>query len=307
MCYSVKDELKQLRLSLSNNDIDLKNLYHYSNAEGLLGIFESKTMWATNSLYLNDKTEINYTHQLIEKIKDHLLSQASVAECQSEDQEYLPNYRGLLHRLSYNSLRPKPKKDIFVTSFCEKQDLLSQWRGYGESGLGYALGFKTKQLENIDPKFTLYKIIYSEDKQKEILTKMVRRLIDNFDHEIIGKTEEEKHKIADDLALIFEEEVAILSTYFKHPSFKEEEEWRLVYIMDRDSNTVSVKFRANMTGVIPYIEIGDQEKSNRDKLPIVNVMIGPTVEQGTARKALRMLTCSLYPELIISNSGVPLQ
>jgi hypothetical protein len=37
---------------------------------------------------------------------------------------------------------------VFVTCFCEKGDLLSQWRAYarGASGVGYALGFESKSL-----------------------------------------------------------------------------------------------------------------------------------------------------------------
>ena len=41
-----------------------KILYHYTSLEGLLGIIESKSIWATNVLYLNDASELNYSINL---------------------------------------------------------------------------------------------------------------------------------------------------------------------------------------------------------------------------------------------------
>jgi hypothetical protein len=41
-------------------------LYHYTNAAaGLFGMLKSKKMWATNSRFLNDPTEMEYAIQLV--------------------------------------------------------------------------------------------------------------------------------------------------------------------------------------------------------------------------------------------------
>jgi hypothetical protein len=40
---------------------------------------------------------------------------------------------------------------IFVVSFCPDGDLLSQWRGYGQSG-GYAIGFDANILKGLTTK-----------------------------------------------------------------------------------------------------------------------------------------------------------
>lgn len=49
-----------------------KILYHYTSLEGLMGIIESKSIWATNVLYLNDASELNYSLKLIEEEIDNL-------------------------------------------------------------------------------------------------------------------------------------------------------------------------------------------------------------------------------------------
>jgi len=42
-----------------------KHLYHYTSQKGLLGILQSKKLWMTNILYLNDSSEFLYTVDLV--------------------------------------------------------------------------------------------------------------------------------------------------------------------------------------------------------------------------------------------------
>jgi hypothetical protein len=45
-------------------------------------------------------------------------------------------------------LREQPKPiDNFAISFCDDGDLLSQWRGYGSFGSGYAIGFEPRKFD----------------------------------------------------------------------------------------------------------------------------------------------------------------
>src|SRR5229473_5273124 len=45
-------------------------LYHYTSQDGLLGIIESRSLWATNISYMNDATEFGLSVRLI---RDRLL------------------------------------------------------------------------------------------------------------------------------------------------------------------------------------------------------------------------------------------
>lgn len=49
-------------------------LYHYTRLPGLLGIIDSKALWATDIRYLNDETEFHHavdiTRDLLTELKD---------------------------------------------------------------------------------------------------------------------------------------------------------------------------------------------------------------------------------------------
>ena len=47
-------------------------LYHYTSQDGLLGIIESRSLWATNISYMNDATEFGLSVRLI---RDRLLDE----------------------------------------------------------------------------------------------------------------------------------------------------------------------------------------------------------------------------------------
>jgi hypothetical protein len=41
-------------------EADEEVLYHYTDAHGLLGIVQSRQLWASNAAFLNDSTEVTY-------------------------------------------------------------------------------------------------------------------------------------------------------------------------------------------------------------------------------------------------------
>jgi hypothetical protein len=107
-------------------------LYHYTNAIGLKGIIETGRLWATHLGYLNDPSERRHGHTVLsDEIDRRLATQPG------------PLHDDMLKSIR-NVLAPRHIGDheCFVTCFCEKSDLLSQWRAYGSSS-GYAIGFHT--------------------------------------------------------------------------------------------------------------------------------------------------------------------
>lgn len=135
------------------------SVYHYTSAEGLLGIVGSGQLRATDLRYLNDTSELHYG--LTEMLRAYeATSQASkqtftdqLAELyRIEDWQpigelglsafvNLPQERfGPVANAIVNSL--EESIIIGVACFCGEGDLLSQWRGYGIGG--YALGFDAR-------------------------------------------------------------------------------------------------------------------------------------------------------------------
>ena len=42
-----------------------EKIYHYTSAEGLMGIVQNKELWFTNIYFLNDNQEVFYTYNLL--------------------------------------------------------------------------------------------------------------------------------------------------------------------------------------------------------------------------------------------------
>lgn len=132
-------------------------IFHYTNADGLLGILSSGNMWSTAYFTTNDATEMDTGEGVLTQIvKEH------THQLQRENHEYVDVFR----RRGVDIHEYANKFENFLLSFTmgflcfyitcfyrvkSKADfndgLLSQWRGYGSNG-GYALQFsRTKLME----------------------------------------------------------------------------------------------------------------------------------------------------------------
>ena len=103
-------------------------LYHYTSIEGFLGIISSKNLWASHCQYLNDASEYKHALNFAEEISSNIFM----------NDDYNAGF-GFILRKSISSL--KEDSEIFIASFSEEFDLLSQWRGYCPPNDGICIGF----------------------------------------------------------------------------------------------------------------------------------------------------------------------
>ncbi|WP_406695041.1 hypothetical protein V5E97_28775 [Singulisphaera sp. Ch08] len=133
-------------------------LYHYTGVDGFMGILTTGKVWATHAQYLNDSQELVYASTLAnEIIADDLRTESVLV-------------RLFLKYLSFY-LSDYSTVDTYITSFCAKSDLLSQWRGYGRN-LGYALGFDPDDRLSATPiveNARIVKVVYSPTHQRQII------------------------------------------------------------------------------------------------------------------------------------------
>jgi hypothetical protein len=140
--------------------VQLSLLYHYTGQPGLLGIFASKSVWATNTHFLNDPTEFV-----------HALSFAKSLASYFFENDYWGSFGAMLHR----HLDQVKGESIYVSSFSERPDLLSQWRGYCPGGSGYCIGLDRASIEAYcdERGFRLEKCLYGHDEQQSEVTGIV--------------------------------------------------------------------------------------------------------------------------------------
>lgn len=104
-------------------------LYHYCPMSSFLKIIESSFIHCSNLSLANDPNEI-------------MLAQNEVIS------DFLKDVAGLQPHLRNNS------HEFFALSFSRKEDLLSQWRGYGDMGKGVMLEIDLEVLKACNYSFS---------------------------------------------------------------------------------------------------------------------------------------------------------
>ena len=230
-------------------------LYHYTTAEGLQGILASQKLWFTDAEYMNDASELSYGHELI-------VSQIREVEESSQGivNRFLRATRANLNTFKVKGLTP------YVACFCEDGDLLSPWRSYANRGGGYALGIRIDPdvrwtLNKKIPK--LRKVIYDPPLQNELVREAISRFVKaqrTLDVASLAKRYHGSDRQAD-LAAVNTPAIHlsnVLVEYilsFKDHTFREEREWRMIYVVSSIRQKKYLRFRTADGYVVPYVEI----------------------------------------------------
>jgi hypothetical protein len=243
---------------------------HYTSLTGLLGIVKTETLWATNVKFLNDAHEFQHA---LELIKD-LISESKIPPEHPDHKVHKDYVAAIAFKLK--TLDSYDSASVFTLSFSEETDLLSQWRGYCPSNNGYCITYDiTKLHEKIKSVFDdchLFKCVY-DNKQKE---RQLKDLLNTYWQKYRMKNNNKlKESIIDDLT----RQIILLASYFKHPSFKEEKEHRIVIVLEYAPDN-DLKFREGPFSLIPYIELPVPRSF------ITKFCIGPTSNRSLAKRAL---------------------
>ncbi len=252
-------------------------MYHYTSLASLLGILKSRQVWASHIASLNDDKEYQYALELVYKSCRRLLSAGSMP-WNSRLRYFVDNFQRLA--------RP----NVFVFSLSEKPDLLSQWRSYVSDGDGVSVGFSPLSLLNLagNNAATLVKCVYEPATQEELIEASVGLCVK-------GASGDATDSELESSFLNLSNVLSFVAPTLKHPSFVEEQEWRVVRVADRTSD---ICFRARANEVVPYLglTLGDEN----DDLPLESLTIGPTRNPDLAFTA----TTSMLKELRIECRNV---
>jgi len=147
-------------------------LYHYTTAPGLLSMIKSGHLWATESRYMNDPREFLQGADVILGVINR------IAKRKSAPRALLEIGQNVQRHIDEKLLNVR----IFSVSFCTNGDLLSQWRGYGDAGGGYALGFEPRFLfgrpkAERPPLRSLLRVIYNREHQERLVAGWGRAVI----------------------------------------------------------------------------------------------------------------------------------
>jgi hypothetical protein len=239
-------------------------IYHYTDLTGLIGIIETRCIWATDVRFLNDFTESPHGWvRMKELVQVDLASRPQTPS---------------LVRFQQAWFDLVPKGRVYIGCFCAKPNLLSQWRGYGQQG--YSMGFERAVLTQIgagSPVFTVRDIEYAEDVQRAT----VKRIVDGCLNQM--PTNDVEPPL---FALTTASDLLSLGPNYKHPDFEEEQEVRAEHWHGDDSK-VKLWFRQTPYGPTPYVKLPTDITTKETALR--HIVVGPAPHQRTALYGVREL------------------
>ncbi len=246
-------------------------LYHYTDANGLIGILQNKEIWASSAMHLNDAMEIREGAKLLEKyIRD-----------MKEDERQFVGGR-LRHWIQWVS------EEMLVASFSQEGDQLGQWRAYCPQGNGFSIGVDPTYLQLLANRqeFDLLSCLYDSGEKERFLQ--------------ILATELKNEPLSGDAFHTYWRGGPAALARFKHEAFRQEKEWRVV---GRHRHK-KLEFRKGRFGVVPYV--GIPLKLSGENLKIKRIVVGPNLNPEVAKAAVAKLCVACdVPTPEINSSVVP--
>lgn len=253
-------------------------VYHYTDAGGLNAILEAGRIWASDLLYLAGSRETDYARDLI---RDQLRQRANVSD---------PVLREFCDKAQERLDPRRWHRSVFATCFCQNGDALGQWRAYAGPRGGYAVGLRSQALTYNGgryPTVALRRVIYDPERQNAILSTLLDRAMQTL------RSSEAQGEGAVEAVLDFlADHMVELVACFKHPAFKEDEEWRLLVVADTSyagEGLGHLSFRQAGGHIVPYMDIDVSSHGGPEMSPIAEVICGPLERADLSARAIELL------------------
>jgi hypothetical protein len=262
-------------------------LAHYTHLDAFRQIVEKSTLFASNIRFLNDRQEMEYGLGEATKFLDTTI----------EEDDGSKRKKAVLRAVKNKLAKSIPQ--AYACCFCEDSDSLGQWRGYTNNTQGVAIEFDSTELtHHFDAvNSTLQKVIYGEGETRSMLRNHLKSALVDLDgqfEELLGVDDAEAAESIKSLLLG-------LAPRFKHKSFKDEQEWRMLVTKPTDLQNIQFRTRDNV--LVPYIILGDVKKP----LPIKRIVIGPGKDMDITLQSVKgfMDRQWQYKNVEIEKSSVP--
>jgi len=320
------------------------SVFHYTDSGGAVGILTTRSLFASDSRYLNDYSEGALIDTLLSPI---LLAEVATAtkelvEAGLLDKRYYQEQGSKADSLQvdalFRSIRTATNNisPVYVVSFCRheegseqfKNGLLSQWRGYAGRG-GFALEFDEEGLEALIS-HEIKRFFFGPVVRRDVLYDDFQKLFDPKDYvglarAMIGKMflDPKVTPIADKENRAKVKEIAgnknideavskFLSTapFLKNSGFHEEREFRLAIAGVRQGR-VPAKAKKDAKPVEFRVR-GDLIVpyirlfgGPKTKLPIRSIIVGPHPHQELQREAMSHLLENAKIDASVRLSEIP--
>jgi len=295
-------------------------LFHYTTSDGLRGIIKENCLHASAVYFLNDFSEVEYGCGILDEVfADWQASHTNLPN--SLYTRLIQELRELFHS---DVSERKRRRSIYVASFCKTDNLLSQWRAYGQAG-GYSIGFPVSA-RTINVSFRpepntytaeLIQVEYNRPTQVAKCTSLLDKLQSILDDGDLARAmlEVALHPGVGyaDIRDVIEELFLDLIVGFKHEAFQEEQECRIVVCPrrlrkqgtdDGGRTRPPVYFRSSNGAIVPYVRLVPTKGS----LPIQSIRCGPSLDRKRAGVSIEMLLeAEAFHDVAVYGSDIPVR
>lgn len=291
-------------------------LAHYTSLDVLESIVSSNEIWFSNPLFMNDLEEVRFgiIHG-VNVIKHNEQLQAALG---TDTRRSL--FKDEVDRL-FQQFERDHLFDTYVFCFSEHEPMngdgvLSMWRGYGGNGKGAAIIFDTSKVNFSSERKPIVasKVEYGTPAQRfERLQSICNRSASIL---YLHGVADEQLRIAANL--IFER-IKLFALFTKHIGFQEEQEWRLVYRREIDTEKLYDQFfgyASGPNGVEPKLKFklepvpGITASDFSLEKILFAIILGPTSSSALTQASVkRMLELKKRPEIAkrVFASTIPLR
>lgn len=254
--------LQNHRFVPSDDDV----LYHYCSPETFLIICTTKRLRFSDLFSMNDFMEVHWGYHVWEQAAGSLIDEVG--------KDFLDAIDAVIHVSGVKAL-------ALASCMSRKGDVLSQWRAYGTDGTGYAIGFRAVDL--VQMPVQPLRVEYNFENQVKKLQTFIRAIHAVELEEDVKQGPDFMHACA---------RLAFDLSSFKNPAFAEEDEVRLIHMLNFEpsnsslrlvdpggtafgepADPLSVGFHISRSTPVAHLDIPFTREERR--CPIVEVVLGP--------------------------------
>lgn len=253
---------------------------HYTSADNAKNIIKSKRLWMRSPKCMNDYMEITHGYQQLWNFfdkKEHKEYFSKIMNSITDDASNL-----ILN--AFNAWWMEIQNDIYIASISihheheNQSGRLSMWRAYGEHQAKAALVLNKppEPIEELPLILSPAAYFTYEELENELLT-MIKNIKENM---TFIKTLDPNKVLGNVITYLI-----TLAVCLKHPGFKEEQEWRVIYLPKMQAQATelierSVESIAGVPQIVYKLVLEEYEKSRVISMDIPNlvdkIIIGPT-------------------------------
>jgi hypothetical protein len=286
-------------------------LHHYTSLATAQKILEGDDIRLSHAEYSNDQMEMAQAKEVISRILTLQAGNSNfLAEVFTQYANIAPNLDAYIFCMSEGD-----------DQVALPQDRLSQWRAYGQDGRGICISLNSVRLSHLSyftPGLRINPVIYPANLQNRFIEAILREGV-----QMNGGGNPNPTAVAATVGAL-----AFATPLMKADGFREEREWRLIFMPPANGPQPALKFHPRRDFLAPFVElryiwntlrpelnaitairrtppINVLEPTGAPLLPIEEVMVGPSGHQPLNIRAMTKLLNQTPWPLIPTQSAIP--